>query len=161
LSRRSVDPVLTPFGAGLSVGLRGLGAVGSVVRAPSRLLARLAQALTALDDIARGVEAMHAEFVGMRADILVLDERVEGLRQEMHGFRTEVVPPVEDVSPMRASVDALEARVEGLTRQLESVDALAGRIGRIAVRRPKVRASTNRPGEPAPHEEEPTLDPSV
>jgi len=91
-------------------------------------VASLSRALPALDDIAVGVEAMHGEFVGMRADILVLDDWVEGLRHEIVGFRSEIGPAVAEVPPMRGSLDSrLEsALADHALRDAKAADAGLG-----------------------------------
>ena len=129
MTRLVVESAVRSAVTGLRVGFRGVGVVGSAARTPGRVVASLSRALRALDDIAVGVEAMHGEFVGMRADIVVLDQRVEGLRQEIVGFRSEIGPAVAEVPPMRGSVEALDGRLEALTHKLDSVDALALRLG--------------------------------
>jgi hypothetical protein len=96
-----------------------------------------------LNHIARGVDAMHGEFVGMRGDIVVLDERVDGLRAEISALRGEIVDPVADVTPMLAAVRALDTRIEALGQQLESVDALALRLGRWGRGRARPRPDAN------------------
>ena len=108
---------------------RGVALVSSSVRAPARVVASLSRALRALDDIAARVEAMHGEFVGMRADILVLDDWVEGLRHEIVGFRSEIGPAVAEVPPMRGSVDALDSRLESALADHALRDAKAADAG--------------------------------
>jgi hypothetical protein len=119
--------------------------VATAAKVPLRIGSRLERALADLASVARGVDSMNGEFVGMRDDIAVLDDHVvglrdgiEGVRSELSVLRNEIVDPIADVTPMRAGVHRLEAQVEILGERLESVDSLALRFSRFG--RARVRA---------------------
>lgn len=110
-------------------------AAGLVAGVPLQLVERIDRALDDLTGIARGVEAMHAEFIGMREDIRTVDEHVSELRGEIRGLRDDITEPVADVTPMFAAVREINGRVEGLGDQLVSVDRLARRFSLFGRRR--------------------------
>lgn len=145
IPRRAIEVGARSLRSALVLPLKATAAV-RLIAAPVRLATRLDRALLDLNHIAGGVDAMRDEFVGMRGDILVLDERVEGLRLEMSGLRSDIVAPVADVTPMLDAVRSLDTRLEALGQQLEAVDALALRIGRLGRARARSRADSGLEG---------------
>jgi hypothetical protein len=106
----------------------GLGSVLSTATAPLNVARALTDAVRNLDDIARGVGAMHGEFLGMRKDIHTLTDEIRGLRIDVNEMGT-------GVAGIHAACEQLDVRVEDLAGSLESVNVLASRLGRFGGRR--------------------------
>ena len=159
VARRAIGASGALLGAAISLGPRAGRTAASLAGGPRYVVARIDLALANLVTIAGGVEAMNREFVGMRADILVLDEHVTGLRAgieqvalELGQLRGEIVQPIQDVTPMRASVGRLEERVQHLHGQLEAVERLALRFGRFGRARARARVPEGEGDAPLPVE---------
>lgn len=147
-------PLLAPLAA-TGVG-DGAARVARAVTAPLDLLGRLDSVVCDLDTIATAVEAMHGEFVGMRKDIRTLNGHVVGLREDVHAVDGSVALLRDEVAGIRPAIAKLDERVDALARGLESVQALADRVGRLGWRRTGNRESVpEAPVEPEPGEPEP------
>lgn len=87
----------------------------------------LADIIGNLDEIAKGVQAMNGEFVGMRQDIRVLNEHVVELRDAIVAVRGSV-------GSIDRKWDTLDVKLDDLNGTLANVDALANRFARFGKR---------------------------
>jgi hypothetical protein len=88
----------------------------------------LTRVLTNIEDMAGGVARIHEEFVGMRRDIVTLDEHVQELRGEVSAMTGSV-------RGIRTATEKLDERVDRVSDSLDSLDAVVGRFGRFGRRR--------------------------
>jgi hypothetical protein len=104
---------------------------------------QMARTLRGLEELASNTSAILAEFRGMRDDIALLIEQVEGLRADVRVLGG-------DTAPMRTTMETIDARIEGLALDLGAVSALADRVGRFGRRRAARNAAREEPedGEP-------------
>lgn len=133
--RLSIQPAIPSVPGLLGAGAGAGRFVGETLTAPVRVLARLDRTFENLESIARGVDAMHGEFVGMRADIRTLNAHVEGLREEVRVVDGDLRKLIGHVAPIPIAIESLDKRVDELAQSLVSVRALADRVGRIGWRR--------------------------
>lgn len=139
--RLLIQPAVPSASALLDAGAGAGRLLGQTVTAPLRLATRLDRTLENLESIARGVDAMHAEFVGMRGDIRALNAHVEGLRDDVGVVDGDLRTLIGHVSPIPGGIARLDERIDELAESLVSVRALADRVGRIGWRRSADRAA--------------------
>ena len=123
--------------------LNALNAVGSGARG---VVSRVEEALDHLEDLVTGVRAMERELTGMRRDVRTLGKRIDGLRgdvQAMHagvgGIRSATESLDSQFHEVPDRLAQVDEGISGLATTLESVDALAARLGRFARRNRKAR----------------------
>lgn len=109
--------------------------VGGAVALPLRLADGLERTLGHIEEMAFGVEAMRGEFVAMRGEIRELGGEVRGLRGDVQSLGGGVDAMRADVAMIRPAIENLDQRLGALALNLESVNALAARFGRVGRRR--------------------------
>jgi chromosome segregation ATPase len=132
--------------------LNALNAVGSGARS---VVSRIEKTLDHLEDLVDGVRAMERELTGMRRDVRALGTKVDGLRgdvQTMHagvgGIRDATESLDERFHEVPDRLARVEERIGGLAISMESVDALAARLGRFGRRNRKARPELEGQAEP-------------
>jgi hypothetical protein len=94
-----------------------------------RLLAPVGYVARALEGIA-AVKAVEREMRGLRDDMREVIAGVEGLREDVRSLNG-------GVGGIREATESLDAKIDDVSVHLQTVGALAARVGRLGARRPR------------------------